>query len=73
MTRGPIFLDRRAYLHRRWADAARVLPFVGLFLFLVPMGGASSARTLIALFGVWFLLVAAAAVLARRLDPGQEE
>lgn len=72
--RAPIFLARRAYRQRRLADAARLLPVVGVFLFLVPVlwhTGATEApdtgRGAIYLFAVWALLIAGAALLARRL------
>ena len=54
-------------------DAARVLPYVGLFLFMLPLfwsggdEGASTSRGAIYLFLAWFGLIAAAFLLARRL------
>lgn len=72
--RAPIFLARRAYRQRRLADAARLLPVVGVFLFLVPVlwhpgatGVPDTGRGAIYLFTVWALLIAGAALLARRL------
>lgn len=73
MSRGPVFLNRRSYVRRRRVDAARLVPFAGLFLFLLPLGGTSSARTLIALFVAWILLVIGAALLARGLGGEAEE
>lgn len=71
--RAPIFLARRAYRQRRLADAARLLPVVGAFLFLVPVlwnpgatGAPDTGRGAIYLFAVWALLIAGAALLARR-------
>lgn len=32
-----LFLERASYRRRRWVDAVRLLPFVGLFLWLVPL------------------------------------
>lgn len=74
----PIFLARRAYRQRRIADAARLLPFVGAFLLVVPVfwrpaatGTADTVPAAVYLFAVWALLIAGAALLARRL--GHEE
>jgi len=35
--RAPLFLARRAYRQRRLTDAARFLPLLGAFLFLLPI------------------------------------
>lgn len=61
--------------HARLRDAAVALPLVGLFLLMPPMISAfvSHAQVggvpliVVYLFGVWLLLIACAAVLARRL------
>ena len=73
MSREPLFLNRRSYLRRRRVDAARFLPFAGLFLFLLPLGGTSSSGTLIALLTGWLCLLVGAGVLARLLGPETEE
>ncbi|MBM9595685.1 hypothetical protein [Roseitranquillus sediminis] len=74
--REPLFLARRGYRRRRIMDAARILPYFGLFLFMLPVlrgGHASSiAVSAIYLFGVWFGLILAAFVLSgrlKRIDP----
>lgn len=61
----------------RLHDVAVLLPCVGLLLLMPPFIGLFSPRLTVLgipvlvlyLFGVWALLIAAAAVLARRLDP----
>ena len=70
----PVFLERQSYRRRRVTDAARVLPFIGLLLWLIPLlwreEGAAAVRSssaILYLFGVWFLLVAGAAVLSAKL------
>ncbi|TRD23473.1 hypothetical protein [Palleronia caenipelagi] len=70
--RRPAFLDRAHYRRRRVMDAARVLPFAGLFLFFLPgLYGSdnphSTASTGLFLFGSWAGLIVAAAFLSRRL------
>lgn len=70
MARGSLFLARQGYRRRRLADMARMLPLLGLALFLLPLLGAGDgldAGLLIYLFAAWFALIAASAVLARRL------
>ncbi|MBN2906998.1 MAG: hypothetical protein JXJ18_09850 [Rhodobacteraceae bacterium] len=70
MARAPLFLARQGYRRRRLADMARLMPVLGLALFLVPLldaNGGFGAGMLIYLFTVWFGLIAGTAVLARRL------
>ncbi|MBU2963519.1 hypothetical protein KO516_22350 [Citreicella sp. C3M06] len=69
-----VFLERQSYRRRRVIDAARVLPFVGLLLWLVPLlwrdegtAAVRSSSAIIFLFGTWFVLVLAAAVLSWKL------
>ena len=78
----PVFLERQGYRRRRMMDAARVLPFFGLVLWLIPLlweetgfGVVRSSSAIIYLFGVWALLVIGAALIATALrgsdsDPG---
>lgn len=70
----PVFLERQSYRRRRAVDAARVLPLIGLLLWLVPLlwaeeGDAAvrSSSAIIYLFGVWGLLVLGAVRLSSRL------
>ena len=37
MPRTPIFLEKRSYRQRRMMDAVRLLPFLGLMLWMVPL------------------------------------
>ncbi len=67
--RPPIFLERSSYRRRRLIDAARILPVLGLFLWLVPLlwpqgaDGFPASRALLYLFGVWLALVLLAALV----------
>ncbi|SFR51797.1 hypothetical protein [Litoreibacter janthinus] len=72
-----LFLERRVYQRRRLIDAAKLLPFAGLFLFVVPAlilgtpgsdnaAGSTSLR-LIYFFFVWICLIATCATIARGL------
>ncbi len=70
----PLFLERQNYRRRRFNDMARLLPVLGLLLFLVPLlggrgGNAQISTLLVYLFGVWALLIVFAAILARQLYP----
>jgi hypothetical protein len=82
--RAPLFLARRAYRLRRLRDAARLLPFLGLFLFMLPLlwapkpiqpGHLAEVRNTawdgLWLAGCWAVLVVVAAILAPLL--GREE
>ena len=80
----PLYLARESYRRRRTMDAARLLPVVGVFLFLLPRlwdapegtveaaDGAATASEGLYLFGVWAGLILAALLLARRLAPAPE-
>jgi len=70
----PVFLERQSYRRRRVIDAARMLPFIGLLLWLIPLlwredgeVAVRSSSAILYLFGVWILLVAGAAVLSAKL------
>ncbi|HBM61753.1 hypothetical protein ACFSDD_16460 [Salipiger marinus] len=77
--RAPVFLERQSYRRRRLMDAARVLPFLGLLLWLVPLlwpqgqeGGVRSSSAIVYLFGVWAFLVLGSAVLVYALGRREE-
>ena len=70
----PLFLARQTYRNRRLADAARVVPIVSAFLFMLPLlwtgRGAETGSTGTAglwLFLAWFLLILVTGALSGRL------
>ncbi|MEZ5772711.1 hypothetical protein LX70_00405 [Defluviimonas denitrificans] len=70
--RQPPFLARKTYRRRRMMDAARLLPLLGIFLFLLPIlwqprltPEPDTVHGVVYLFGAWTVLVIAARVLAR--------
>ncbi|MCG6884137.1 MAG: hypothetical protein LJE62_10335 [Silicimonas sp.] len=63
----PEFLEREAYRRRRLADAARVLPFFGLVLLLLPGLWQTTSGALVYIFTVWGVLILIAAWLSRQL------
>jgi len=73
---GRIFLERRGYRQRRIIDAARMLPIVGLLLWLVPLvwpdgaaeGAISTSRATLYVFLIWSGLIALGGYLAWRMD-----
>ena len=81
--RPPVFLERASYRQRRWGDAGRFLPLVGLVLWLIPLLWAaegaeamSNAGAVVYIFVIWLLLIACAAALSRVLrdsEPGSSD
>lgn len=79
--REPVFLQRETYRARRLTDAARFLPFLATFIFLIPLlfgPVAGTAVTTIYLFAGWVALIGVALGLSRHLargidDPTAEE
>ena len=77
----PMFLAKRTYRRRRLMDAARVLPFVGVFLFFMPLLWAEGLTTVVGLgflFGAWAVLIIAVFGVSRALgramlDEGVED
>ena len=70
----PIFLQRSNYRRRRLRDAARMVAFLGLILWLVPLlwprdalGASQQSGKLLYIFGVWVALVCLAAGLSHRI------
>lgn len=73
----PVFLERRSYRQRRMMDAVRLLPLVGLLLWLVPTlwSGTSGegfvpvrmSQVIVYVFGVWVGLIISGGVLWRYL------
>ncbi len=80
--RRAIFLAPRPYRRRRLRDAARLLPVLGVFFFVLPALWSPAGQGLrrlsgdvIYFFTVWALLIGIAAIFARGLsarDPGDE-
>lgn len=72
---GPLYLERAAYRRRRLADATRLLPLATLAVLLVPVwlvpAAMSGAGGMIWLFGLWFAVIIASALLHRRLARGR--
>lgn len=67
MAKGPMFLERQSYRRRRVMDAIRLLPMLGVVIWMVPLlwpvtqGTQEGLRTSVALqylFGGWIVLVA---------------
>ncbi|MEM1371116.1 MAG: hypothetical protein AAGG72_02690 [Pseudomonadota bacterium] len=75
----PIFLERWSYRQRRMLDALRLLPVVGVMLWMLPLfwptGTAETGEpvmlstALTYIFGVWVLLTLLCAALWRVLRP----
>lgn len=72
--RSPLFLRPTSYRRRRRRDAARLLPFFGAFLFLLPILWApqntfqrDTAPDGIYLFVVWAILIVMAFAISRSL------
>ncbi|UWR21074.1 hypothetical protein [Sulfitobacter sp. S190] len=83
MAKTPLFLHRKSYRARRMIDALRVLPFVVLILWLVPLmwprGDAAQAgnattmsQALSYVFVIWLLAICASALLWRRMKDPQD-
>jgi len=72
------FLERKTYRRARLEDAARLLPVLGLFLFLGPIAiqstetgfGGGLARWLMFFMAVWLVLILLAALVSRALRRG---
>lgn len=67
--REPLFLARRSYRRRRLEDAARLIPILGVFLFLLPLlaPSAHTAHQGLYLFFGWMILIALSAFVSRGL------
>ncbi|MDX5401781.1 MAG: hypothetical protein LPK02_05410 [Rhodobacterales bacterium] len=75
----PRFLERRRYRQRRLMDAARLLPLLGVVLWLIPLlwpqrdpagevAAVSTSNAILYIFGVWILLALIALFLSLMLD-----
>ena len=67
---GTPYLEHRAYRRQRITDAARFLPVIGFFLFILPVlatGGSDSVTTaggFVFIFLIWGILIVASALLS---------
>lgn len=71
----PEFLEHDVYRRRRLIDAVKLLPILGLCLFLAPAlilgdGAGSTALRLIYFFVMWAALILICACLIRALSKG---
>lgn len=77
MAKGPLFLERSSYRRRRMIDALRLLPLLGLLLWMLPLiwpvpgegqseGAISTSAALRYLFAVWITMVIFGWLLWRR-------
>jgi hypothetical protein len=79
----PVFLERRRYRLRRIKDAVRILPVVGLVLWMIPLlwpaadaakvDGVTTSQALLYIFAVWSALILASGLLWSRLSTAPEE
>ena len=73
-----LFLARASYRQRRLRDALRVLPVLGLGLWLLPLlwqvdpAARTTGDVVLFVFGVWVLLIGLAAVMALMLRPDED-
>lgn len=70
----PVFLQRASYRQRRLRDGAKLVPFLGIILWLIPLawqnedvGERVGSWGVLYVFGVWVLLIVLAAALSSRL------
>ena len=82
MARDPIFLERKSYRQRRLMDAVRLLPFLGLALWMIPLmwsvpleagDPTPISAALRYIFGVWAAVLLASWALWRRTRRNGEE
>ncbi|SIT11278.1 hypothetical protein SAMN05421759_1179 [Roseivivax lentus] len=74
----PVFFERRTYRRRRLQDAARILPLIGAFAWLIPLlwprgaeDGPPMSQALIYVFTIWVVLIVVGAILSYRLTLGE--
>ena len=72
----PLFLARESYRRRRLGDAAKLVPIVGLILFLLPLLWAAAARTgsgIVYIFVIWAALIILIGFISKRLILAEKE
>ncbi len=77
-----VFLHRANYRQRRLRDAAKLVPFIGMLLWAIPLAwqggsgdGSVGAGGLVYIFCVWVFLIIMTAVLSSRVtsDAGADD
>ena len=70
----PVFLGQARYRQRRLRDAARLLPVLGVVLWMIPLlwprgpgDGTLNSAALIYMFAVWIALIVTALLMSRWL------
>lgn len=67
-----VFFERRTYRRRRIIDATRLLPVLGVVLFLIPLlwqgeDGARTTDVMLYIFAIWALLAGLSGLVSRDL------
>ena len=70
----PLFLARQTYRRRRLMDALRLLPWLGVFLFGLPLlwSAPATGAGLIYIFGAWAVLIVLSFALVHRFSDDPE-
>ncbi len=78
-TQRAVFLARTTYRQRRLRDALRMLPILGVVLWLTPLlwgadetGSSRTGSAFVFVFTVWVLLIVLSAIFARFLSPDEQ-
>lgn len=78
--RRSIFVERETYRRRRLLDAARMLPVLGMALWLLPLlwpsdgeAAVPMSRALIYVFGVWAALIFCALLFGLKVREGDPD
>ena len=76
--RTSLFLARASYRQRRLRDAARMLPVIGVILWMIPLlwrADEATARgtgtAMVYIFVIWCLVIVAAGLIAVRMKPDE--
>ncbi|MGB0438738.1 MAG: hypothetical protein ACPGFC_01370 [Paracoccaceae bacterium] len=73
LRRSPLFVERETYRRRRLRDAVGLMPFVGTFLFMVPLlwphgpEAFSTSWAIFYIFGVWLGMAVLTGVVSSQL------
>ena len=72
-----VYLERQMYRRHRLVDAIRILPFLGLILWMLPLtweregpSTISTSSATVYIFLVWFVLILLSAIAATVLGKG---